>query len=326
MSSQSDDTKEAAPPQEPPPEQRAKRGMRMRRWFGEKAGWYKLALIVLVLVVIAGTGGVAFYSYDYTENNPKFCVSCHLMQTAFDKWQAGPHKTVNCHTCHYATVFEKNMMLVRFIFFRPTELKSSHEKLLVPRDVCSACHWTPGGTGSKVKINRSPLHAKHVFTEEIECTQCHGTELHQFTPQPRFCVKCHGEKEVHGVGMEGLACLNCHVNQGGKDITPSRDKCMACHEGMKTKNAVTFPKAAKGAMQFNCSTCHHPHSKLKPTPDDCLKCHSAAAQIAKHKMHIDVAQKGCTTCHKPHKWRVEEADAKQVCVKCHEYRPVKAFF
>lgn len=328
MSSENNGTQQAGSPPEPPETGKvpAKRFSvnRLKLWFKEKSGGYKLAILLLALVSVVGAGATAFYSYDYTENNPKFCVSCHLMKTAFDKWEASPHNKVNCHTCHYATVFEKNMMLVKYVLFRPTEVEPRHGKLIVPRDVCASCHWSPEGNGSKLKINRSPLHAKHVFTERIQCTKCHGTELHQFIPEPRFCVKCHQNKEVHGVGMEGLACLNCHINQGGKEIKPDRAKCLSCHENIKLH--AVFPKEGKGVMQFNCSTCHHPHKNIKPTPEECLKCHSAAAQFTTHKKHIEIAQKDCETCHKPHKWKIDEADSKQICAKCHEYRPLAAFF
>ena len=296
----------------------------LKKWFKEKSGWYKLAILILGLISVTGALVTAFYTYDYTENNPKFCVSCHLMKEAFQKWEGSPHKTVNCHECHYATVYEKNVMFVKFLFTRPTAVAERHDKLIVPHDTCDKCHWHIKDKGSKTKINSSPIHIKHVFIERIECTKCHGTELHEFIPEPRFCVKCHKGKEVHGVGMEGLACLSCHIKEGAKEITPNRDKCLKCHKNIKLH--VTFPKERDGAMHFNCSVCHKPHKKIKPTTDDCLKCHFAATQFKKHKMHIEIVQKDCKICHKPHKWRIDEADAKETCAKCHEYRPLSTFF
>ncbi|MDR7550219.1 MAG: NapC/NirT family cytochrome c, partial [Armatimonadota bacterium] len=58
-----------------------------------------LAVGVLVLglgVVAAGFYGVA-RGVDYTMNDPNFCRSCHIMEPAWDRWQASEHRKVNCH-------------------------------------------------------------------------------------------------------------------------------------------------------------------------------------------------------------------------------------
>lgn len=43
-----------------------------------------IIIAVLLLVIMVGGGVVAFKFYDFTQNNPKFCVSCHLMKPAFE--------------------------------------------------------------------------------------------------------------------------------------------------------------------------------------------------------------------------------------------------
>ena len=48
----------------------------------------KLLIIALILVIVGGGGFVAYKFYDFTQNNPKFCVGCHLMQPAYDTWAA----------------------------------------------------------------------------------------------------------------------------------------------------------------------------------------------------------------------------------------------
>ena len=61
--------------------------------------WISLALLVLVL---AGGGRAGYRAYDYVENDPQFCDSCHLMDTAFRSWEESVHWDVNCHECHWA--------------------------------------------------------------------------------------------------------------------------------------------------------------------------------------------------------------------------------
>ena len=66
---------------------------------------YKIILASLAgfLFVVLGIGSV--HLYDYTEHDPKFCVTCHVMDEPFDTWETSVHKTIECHDCHYATIF-----------------------------------------------------------------------------------------------------------------------------------------------------------------------------------------------------------------------------
>ena len=52
-----------------------------------------------------------------------------------------------------------------------------------------------------------------------------------------WCLKCHEDKQVHGVGMEELACLNCHTDRT-QDLKPGRKKCLFCHGGDKIRQEL----------------------------------------------------------------------------------------
>ncbi len=312
----------------------------------------KTVIAALILVIVVGGGVVAYKFYDFTQNNPKFCVGCHLMQPAYDSWAKSAHKTLNCHQCHHLTIPEQNQLLISFILHRPTSVPARHGKTIVHQEVCERCHTT--GKGKAPRINNSLFHAKHVFMQQIQCTQCHGevkpdkSGLHQFLPTEKFCTKCHKGREVHGVGMGGLACINCHTDRTD-NIKPGRLKCLFCHSSDDTirkkliadgtmdvryfqPNAAIIKKAIKiqynadSPMQFYCYQCHKPHDKgkLRPKMDVCLKCHSAQVQSKKHRIHLAMDMK-CTDCHKPHLWKVSKAEAKKVCVTCHEYRNPQLF-
>jgi hypothetical protein len=337
--------------------------MKVIAWFKGKFQWAKdrlqepmtlkakILIISLLLIIVGGGGFVAYKFYDFTQNNPKFCVGCHLMQEAYDSWAKSEHKKLNCHDCHHLTIPEQNQLLISFVMHRPNKVPERHKgQVIVSSKTCNDCH-----TSTKAKqINKSLFHAKHVYMEQIECTECHGevkadkSGLHHFLPTEKFCTKCHIGKQVHGEGMGGLACLNCHTDRT-KDLRPGRMKCLYCHskdENIKKQlkedatmdvrffqpEAATIKKAVKivfdekAPMQFYCYECHKPHTqgKVRPGSTHCLGCHSTIPRIGKHKVHLDMDMQ-CKDCHRPHLWRVTEVSAKKDCVQCHEYRSPKAF-
>lgn len=309
----------------------------------------KIIIAVLVFIIFSGGGYVSFRFYNYTQNNPKFCVGCHLMQPAYEAWAASEHKGLNCHDCHHLSIVEQNKLLINFILKRPTSVPPRHGKIIVPWKTCIGCHWEKDERYKEAPmINRSQMHAKHTFIEQIECSKCHGYIIHKFLPEERFCVRCHQGKEVHGVGMEGLACLNCHTDRT-KDLRPGRKKCLFCHGDEKVREELiknktidvryfmpsremiaraqkmtTFPEGAP-MERFYCYECHKPHAKVRPDWGDCLNCHRNILDVGKHPLHIKVVGMTCKQCHKPHTWRVTADSAKKDCITCHEYRDPKRF-
>jgi predicted CXXCH cytochrome family protein len=283
--------------------------------------------IILGIIVIGGALTVAFYAYDFTENNPEFCKSCHLMDKAFAAWKVSVHNGINCHDCHQASIVEKNKMLMRTMLTNPKKISKRYGHFLVKSEICEKCHLTKDAA---LSINRSYGHARHVFMAQLECTQCHGTKLHKFVPEERFCINCHMDKRVHGVGMEGMACLGCHTYGSQQaDLKPSRERCLAWHAkiaqspGVKSTNFWPL----EGPMAFRCMKCHDPHSKdIKPTSSDCIKCHNSIVELGKHGIHLEVTGGDCITCHKPHVWKVTRKTAKQLCQSCHEQKSLEKFF
>jgi len=302
----------------------------------------KIVIAVLLLVIIVGGGVVAFKFYDFTQNNPKFCISCHLMKPAYDAWASSEHDNINCHECHHLTIPEQNRLLISFVLHRPTSVPERHGKIIVPWKFCVTCHWeTDPRYPDAPKINSSPGHAKHYFMEQIECSKCHGYIVHKFTAEERFCLRCHQGKEVHGAGMENLACLNCHTDRT-RDLKPGRKKCLFCHgkESVRKElvadatmdvthykpdqkvidKAIKIKFSSDSPMQFYCYECHKPHSQVRPDYGTCISCHGQIINVGKHKMHIETMGMKCVDCHEPHEWRVTKEKAKQKCTSCHEYR------
>lgn len=297
-------------------------------------------VLILVLFILIGGGIASYRVYDYLENNPAFCNSCHIMETAFASWEKSVHKGVNCHDCHHLSPQEGMQLMYSFVFQRHTAVPPRHGKIIVPGKFCVQCHFDVSKKYPKaVSIKGSQFHAKHGFEEKIECSKCHGYVAHQFLPEERFCITCHKGKELHGAGMEELACLNCHSDRT-KDLRPEREKCLFCHgsdeirvqmirekrldvrhftpSSERIKKAIKIVEPPDSKHQFDCYACHQPHEKARPDWNECVNCHTDFIDTGKHKLHVEDMSIDCQSCHKLHSWVVTEAQTKKECTKCHK--------
>lgn len=169
--------------------------------FFEHLKGFILAAIVIVAVLGVTVG---YRYYRYTQDDPQYCASCHLMKEAFLEWQKGKHRDVVCQKCHHLSMIEQNQLLVAFVLKgdQPFSQKHGREK---PWKACKECHMDENSISS-----RSYGHARHVLMQNINCKVCHRGTVHNFYPKEEACQKCHHDKGVHGVGMEAFSCLKCH--------------------------------------------------------------------------------------------------------------------
>lgn len=324
--------------------------MGLIKWFKEKVSSGTRKIILVLILAFAVGGGIAAYKInDFFENNPNACTLCHVHDKAQQAWQKSKHFGLNCHQCHHSSKREQAEQAFKFTFLGQKSVSPRHGKVIVPWKLCANCHWERNQKYPNAPlINKSRFHARHMFMEQIECSKCHGYIVHEFVPEARFCIKCHTNREIHGVGMEELPCFNCHTDRT-KDLKPGRNKCLFCHgpesirqeliaggtidvkkyqpseETIKKAIKITVPSDAP--MQFYCYECHKPHikGKVRPSWDDCLRCHINTPTTGKHELHIKTAGMQCKDCHKQHIWRVTTEIAKKECTKCHEYREPKKF-
>lgn len=332
--------------EEPGEEKQYRKGLRglLDRWrlFAERVPVAAKGIIALLLLIsVLGAGLTAYSTYNFTQNDPTFCNSCHIMNESFAAWENSEHAGINCHECHHLSPKELNQLLVSAFIRRTEEVPVRYGKIIVPWKYCVSCHWEENEKYPEVsKINDSQLHARHYFMEQIECAKCHGYRLHKFNLEERYCINCHKEKVVHGKGMGGLACLNCHTDRT-PDLMPGPNKCLFCHgedtvrerlildDTIDVKyfqpseeiiNEATKIDRPKGApMQFFCYQCHKPHDQVRPDYGTCLSCHPQIVNVGKHKLHIRTVGMECTECHKPHSWKVTMKQAKTLCSECHDY-------
>lgn len=245
---------------------------------------------------IVGLGAIcAWWVYDYTEHNPRFCLSCHIMQEPFEKWEKGTHGMVNCHSCHQQSKMDSLHQLWMYVTQKPKEVVH-HPKL--DHTVCAKCHMN--NTQRWHDVSETAGHKIHFERAQIECLDCHGQGIHNIARPENVCIKCHEDRVDKKNKMVFVHCTQCHnflAKEGGEaGIKPTREKCLDCHQKVKVGH-VTFPENAP--MQFECVDCHKPHGKMFLKSEDCLACHGKLSSPP----HGPDEKSRCMDCHKPHSWK-----------------------
>lgn len=271
-------------------------------------------LVVIVAIALLGTI-VGYRYYRYTQEEPEFCMSCHMMKEAFLEWRKGRHRDVICQTCHQLSMLEQNQLLVAYVVKGNGVKFSQTHGREKPWEGCKKCHMDEVAQGS-LTMRKSYGHARHVFMQKIECKTCHKNTLHNFRPNENACQNCHRDKGVHGIGMEAFSCLKCHSFSEKIPSMIPKDRCIKCHNSIDGKGPMS------GLL---CHQCHKPHGRIIPNSITCSgECHKNEAVVGQHGFHI---RKGvnCLDCHKPHTWIVGRDKAMTLCSKCHPYKDPKRF-
>lgn len=275
------------------------------------------ASIILLIFLVSLTGAIAAYKYyKYSEEEPRFCATCHVMKEPYETWERSRHWQVTCQICHRMGILEKNRLLVAYVVKGKTgPIRQAHGRH-EPWRSCKACHLEETSQGA-VSLRKSFGHARHVFMEDIGCENCHSGDLHDFGPKEDSCRKCHGDKLIHGLGMEGLSCLRCHTYGPEAPRLVSTERCLRCHPDVPK----TGPMAA-----LLCFDCHKPHGQISFTSSDCLgRCHGNEAGVGQHGLHMKKTGLRCLDCHKAHIWVVGKRQAKGLCDRCHPLKDPNSF-
>ncbi len=271
-------------------------------------------LILLFLICVIGLiGGYKYYTF--TKEDPSYCSICHMMEEGYRSWRVSPHSQIVCQKCHTLDVLEANKLLIAYVMRGNVPLKQNHGRKN-PWDGCIACHTQEAAQGS-VTLRSSYGHARHVFMQNLRCKQCHSGKTHSFEVDQKVCQKCHKDKLVHGMGMAGLYCLNCHNYGEASPMMVTEKRCFSCHTDVPRKGVMS---------RIKCYECHYPHGKLRMESNDCLRsCHGNETRVGQHGLHLKRTSLVCMDCHKPHKWRIGKADAVGLCDRCHPLRDPASF-
>ena len=226
-----------------------------------------------------------------------------------------------------------------------TKGKSVHSAMAMG---CMSCH--------EIRNNKDVTRVKLITTTPYAlCLTCHADKKASdikgtvHSPAVRDCVKCHDPhstdnknqllKAATGDEKENL-CLSCH--RTGLDVPEKGSRhaaldmgCDTCHTTHKTGEVgkTEFDFHLTKSTPTLCLDCHDPksadlqkaHSNQPFEKADCLTCHdphqSAAPKLMAKFTHPPFADKQCDVCHaapKDGKVVLTQADAKSLCVTCHD--------
>ena len=226
-----------------------------------------------------------------------------------------------------------------------TKGKSVHSAIAMG---CLTCH--------EVRVNKDVTRVKLTATTPYGlCLICHAdkdsTQIkgHVHKPAVRDCLTCHDPhvsdnknqllKATSGDKKDNL-CLSCHSQGTNVPAKGSRHAavdmgCDTCHVTHKTGEAgkAEFDFHLTKAAPALCLDCHDAkgadlqkaHQNQPFDKADCLSCHdphqSDAPKLMAKFMHPPFADKQCDVCHAPAKDGkvvLTQADAKSLCVTCHD--------
>ena len=303
-------------------------------WVVARPRQIKIALAAAAAVVLLGAAGFGTVSWNYMQHDNAFCTGCHIMKGPFQRFTGSKHDSLSCHNCHQQSIFASTRQLYLWVADRPEKIQV-HSK--VPTRVCASCHVL--GNKEKEKWRRIATTAGHrVHLEsdssalrEVQCTTCHGLEVHRFVPVDSTCGQagCHIGTEIKlgkMAGQSGFHCIACHQFTADVPLLATRDsaagtlrpgahECLGCHE-MRAKLADFDP--ARDPHRQTCGMCHNPHKQTRPS--DAIKscasagCHSDWRSEPFHTgLRHEKAAQQCTLCHLPHAAAVDASD----CGGCH---------
>lgn len=261
------------------------------------------SILLALIVLVAGAGAYAgFRVWNYTQHDPAFCRSCHLMQPAWEKWESSAHSKVECHACHQQSMYDSVAQLAKFVLLRPETIGKHAD---VDYQKCSACHLSRDPRWKQVAETAG--HKAHFARKGLECVSCHSRGVHRFVRPTDSCKDCHASILVKSKRMDELHCTSCHKFLAiDHELRPTRQQCLDCHGVIPTE--ATFP--LHGAMKFECSQCHKPHREGHPMSAGCASCH----EMDEKGLHGQVGHRECVTCHHPHDWKPAE---RKSCEACH---------
>jgi len=266
-----------------------------------------LACLVLVAVVAVKTASAAKHPVPLDPKaDTSTCLACHEDKS---KGKA-VHSAIamGCTTCHEIRV-TKDATRVKLTKITPTAL-------------CLSCHEDKKAAGIKGTVHSPAVR---------DCIKCHDPHSSDNKDQllkaesggekENLCLSCHNigekvpEKGSRHAALD-MGCDSCHVTHKTGEIGKvefdfhltkgSPALCLDCHDIKDAKLASAhrnqpFEKA-------DCLTCHDPHQ-------------SDAPKLMARFTHPPFADKQCEVCHAPAKDGkvvLAQADAKSLCVSCHD--------
>ncbi len=302
-------------------------------WFSARSRAWKMGFAAITLVVLGGIGFAGSWSWNYMMHDNEFCAGCHIMDVPFERFGTSEHAKLQCHDCHRQSIFASMLELYVQVTERPDKIP---EHRSVPNAICSECHIQRDPDSTWQRVSATAGHQVHLnprspVMSRIECTTCHGQEVHRFKPVSETCAQsgCHDDIKVELGKMAqqtDLHCTVCHeftvkavegnpIDSSRAALVPGDQQCLGCHEMRERLGAFAPEQEPHGGK---CGTCHNPHSQTTPSGafQSCgtSGCHvrsdtltAAHRRLGRHRLET------CGACHGAHTWTANAVD----CRSCH---------
>jgi Class III cytochrome C family len=304
----------------------------IRAWFVARSLRFKIALFGAAAVAGLIAGGTGLVGYNYLMHANDFCQSCHIMDTAWNRFQVSAHKNISCHACHRQPLYVSSVEMYYWVTERLMAVPA-HDK--VPNKVCEECHRRADTDSARTNIMLTAGHALHLQSDSgslknVKCVTCHGRDFHKFVPNNATCQQsgCHATQRVvlGAMSTNGFFhCATCHdfknrvpagtsPKDAAKALAPHALECSKCH-AMSTKIAG-FDLAAD-PHKGSCGSCHNPHKQTEPKDayKTCAGCHVKADTLTSFHRGLGPHKLDqCGSCHQAHSWKVKGTD----CLACHK--------
>ena len=258
------------------------------------------AIIAIALLIVAIT---SYFIYDYTQHDPKFCTTCHLMNTAYETWDVSAMHELNCHECHESDMVESLGHVVEVLTENPQHVTKITE---VDNELCEECHAS--NDRRWLQVLNTEGHRVHFFERDQppDCIECHGLRLHVFAPQEELCMECHDKDTGMDAPEIEIHCLDCHEFTDRR-LFPESEDCINCHDFARIQSVMDESIHRSVKVKTDCFSCHDPHAER--TFVDCESCHDTSG-LGLH--HISSHTK-CELCHTPH----GQTGMRDNCMICH---------
>ena len=149
----------------------------------------KLTLVTVVISLIVFLYTLkASKAISYFSSDPKACINCHVMNSAYATWQHSSHFKIKCVQCHLPThsTLQKYFAKMKDGFNHSVafttndydhSIKISKDGALRVQKNCISCH---SSLVSNVKGNRGTYHSVNLSNgnEQRKCWACHRTVPH----------------------------------------------------------------------------------------------------------------------------------------------------
>jgi hypothetical protein len=158
----------------------------------KKPNWKKLSIILnIVLFAAIGLTAATVAILHQSDTNPKFCATCHLMDSHVESYLNGN----NLDAVHAAA---------------GVECKQCHSDYKLPQEVGSAFKFVIG--------NYDPSLPRRKYGDEM-CLQCHISMDYQ-AEKTSFLTR-----NPHKSHYSDIRCRACHISHGDQI-----DYCAQCHD------------------------------------------------------------------------------------------------